>query len=199
MIFQNIINLDLLLVGLSIAAIGFLGFVIFFHNTKSITNRTFLGFTLLAILWGFFNYSYQQPQLDYLALWFLRLHAFFAIWYVFGIFQVLYVFPKGKINFPRWYKLILIPYVSFVSILTLTPLVFERISKFAPDNRIAEVVNGPGIFLFALTVIGLIFTSPFLPRRKSTKASETEKRQISLVLTGTLLTFSLHFIFNMIL
>ena len=64
-------NLDLLSVGITIAAIGLLGFIVYISNTKSYTNISFLLFCAVTILWSFFNYiSYQtkDPEL-YLHLW----------------------------------------------------------------------------------------------------------------------------------
>ena len=83
-------NLDLLSVGIAIAGIGILGFMVFFNNRRSITNKTVLFFSISAILWSIFNYLYQQPNPREVILLLMRLHAFFAVWYVFFIFQHLF-------------------------------------------------------------------------------------------------------------
>lgn len=191
-------NLDLLSVGIAIAGIGILGFIVFFNNRRSITNKTVLFFSISAILWSIFNYSYQQPDSPDTIFLLLRLHAFFAVWYVFFIFQLFYVFPRENIKFLKGYKFFLLPLVGFVSILTLTPFVFKEITKFSLDGRIAGVANGPGIFLFGATVVGLIISGPIMFIRRRRKATTTEKKQFSFVLVGALITFSLHIIFNFI-
>src|SRR3989344_327201 len=97
-------NTDLLSVGMAVTAIGILGFVVFFNNRKSITNRSFLFFSLATIAYGILNYiNYQVTSLIQI-LWFLRLTLFFAIWHAFSFFQLFYVFPKEKTVFPLYYK-----------------------------------------------------------------------------------------------
>ena len=48
-------NIDLLSVGLAIAGTGVLGFLVFFSNKKSITNKSFLYFSLITICWSTFT------------------------------------------------------------------------------------------------------------------------------------------------
>ena len=196
---NGLVNLDLFSVGIAIAGIGTLGFTVFFNNRRSVTNRTFLFFSLAGILWSIFNYSYYQFSAPYLVLWLLRIHAFFAVWYVFFIFQTFYVFPKERVEFSRGYRLFLIPIVILVSLLTLTPFVFSEVTGFSSDGRISSVANGPGIFLFGALTIGLVFSGPFMLLRKRGQVSKLERKQFSFVLLGALITFSLHFIFNLIL
>src|SRR3990167_8864018 len=93
--FFNIGNVDLLVVGISTAAIGILGFVVFFSNPKSTTNRIFLFVSVIASIWGISNYfNYQLTTLTStnVILWALRLHLFISVWYAFGGFYLFYVF-----------------------------------------------------------------------------------------------------------
>lgn len=196
-------NLDLLFTGIAIAGVGILGFMVFFNNKRSITNKTFLWFSMAAILWGVFNYSYYKlsfPESPSATLILLRIHAFFAVWYVFFMFQTLYVFPKDKVNFPNWYKLTLIPITMIISALTLTPLIFSKITEFSPEGIISKVENGPAIFLFGAIVAGLLISGPILLiRRRTQQTGSLERRQFTFVLIGALITFSLHIIFNFVL
>ena len=144
----SIINLDLLSLGISVAAIGILGFVVFLNNRRSITNQTFLYFCISGILWATFNYFYNQFSNAGLVLLLLRVHAFFAVWYVFFIFQIFYVFPKEKVRFPKTYTMGLVPFVVFTSLLTLTPAVFSDVTGFSKEGYISSVSNWLGIYLF---------------------------------------------------
>jgi len=192
-------NIDLVLVGIAIAAIGILGFIVFFNNRKSVTNRLFLLFALVAILYSTFNYLSYQPAFNNIALWLLRVVIFFAVWHAFCIFQVLYVFPKEKTIFSKKYKFILIPFVVFVSILNLTPLVFSKIGGLSPDGRVNKIINGPAIFVFAAMILILTISCIVLLFKKIKRGTSLETAQTKLVFAGLLTTFALHIIFNFIL
>ncbi len=193
-----IVNLDLFSVGIAIAAIVILGFTIFYNNRKSITNQTFLAVSVTASLWSVFNYlSYQFNAAD-LTIWLLRLEIFFAIWYAFLLYQLFYVFPKETYSFSRQYKYGLITWVSFISILNLTPLVFNHVGKFSSEGKVDEVVNGPGIALFGLTAVYLLFSGFIFLINKTRKAKDEEKHQYKLVTTGTIITYSLVIAFNFV-
>ena len=195
---ESLSNLDLLSVGIAIAGIGLLGFMVLFNNKKSITNRTFFFFTVFGILWAIFNYAYQKFSIPEFSLLFLRLHALFAVLYVYFLFQTFFVFPREKVKFPSLYKKLLIPFVIFVALLTLTPFVFKEITGFTPEGKIASVENGFGIAFFGLLVVGLIISGPIMLLRRFKEAEKNERKQFSFVLIGALLTFSLHIIFNFI-
>ena len=195
---QPFSNLDLFSVGVAISAMAILGFLVFWNNPKSTTHRSFLLFSISAILWSSFNYLYYQFSDPVLVIRLLRIHAFFAIWYVFFIFQIFYVFPKTEVKFPWWYKSLLSPFVAIVSILSLTPLIFDKVTKFSEFGRLESVQNGPALPLFGLVVIGLVAAGPFLLLKRRAQAAPAERKQFSFVLAGALLTFALHIIFNFI-
>lgn len=197
--FSNLNNIDLLSVGIAIAAIGILGFIVFFNNRKSITNKTFLLFTLSGISWSIFNYINYQFQNPTLVLWFLRMVIFSAVWYCFFLFQLFYVFPKEKIELSKKYKFILIPIVAGTSIITLTNLVFPKIDELAPVGEVSKITPAAGIFLFGIVVIALIASGLIILFRKIINGQGIEKVQYRFVLIGALITFSLHIVFNFIL
>ena len=91
---QIVLNFDLLSLGIAIAATGILGFIVLFNNRNSATNKSFLFFSLLTIIWSTFNYANYQVQAPTLVLWLLRIAMFFAVWHAFSLFQLFYVFPK---------------------------------------------------------------------------------------------------------
>lgn len=192
-------NLDLLSVGVAIAAIGILGFVVYFQNKNSITNQTFLFFSFLTGVYGVFNYVNYQVQSPDLILWFLRLTLFAAVWHAFCLFQFFYVFPKEKVTFPKIYKRWLAPFTATVSLLTLTPLVFSRIGEVAGVGTVTNPERGPAIGLFGLLVIFLVFGGIYILFKKTLKSVGIEKKQYKAILFGTLVTFTLLIAFNVIL
>jgi signal transduction histidine kinase len=190
-------NLDLLLVGITIAAIGILGFIVLFNNTKSITNRTFFIIALITIAYGTLNYISYQVTSPKLVLWFLRLTLFFATLHAFSFFQLAHVFPKDKHHFSKKYKLVLIPSVLATAILTLTPLVFSRINQVML-GQVTNPERGPGIAIFGLVISILVISGIFLLAKKTLRAKGLEKNQFQIISAGTAITFLCLIVFNFV-
>jgi signal transduction histidine kinase len=192
-------NLDLLSVGAAIAAIGVLGFTIYFNNPKSITNRTFLIFTLCAMVWSASNYFNYQSSDAVVILWALRTHLFISVWYALVFFTLAYVFPREKVTFPTWYKALLVPAVAITSILTFTPFVFTKIVAVAPPGQVTHAENGWAIILFVIVAFGLLIGSIVVLVKKTVKAKDVERRQTVFILVGMLLMACLILLFSVIL
>ncbi len=194
-------NFDLFLVGLSVANIIFLGFIVYFNDRKSITNRSFLGFAISSSLWGLINYaSYHITFSPTLALWSLRFVLFFALAQVFFLHRLFSVFPYKKYNFGKKYKYIIVPLTIIAALLTLTPLIFERVMEFSYDSGIETVASGPAIPFFAFVSIGLVFLAlSVLIKKIRLSRDGKNKRALVIILAGTLATFILEIIFNFIL
>lgn len=193
-------NLDLLSVGITIAAIALLGFIVYISNTKSISNISFLLFSAVTIVWSFFNYISYQTTEPYLSLFFLRAVIFLAFWHSFTFFQFLYVFPKEKYEFPRWYTYMLLPYMGIVSLFTLFgSFVFSSVLDEVSSNGRHVPVVEKGIILFTVTVIALLVAGFTIFIKKISKAEIKERSPYIIILTGAILTFAMLFSFNLIL
>jgi signal transduction histidine kinase len=194
------LNLGLLALGLSVAGIGILGFSVFFNNRRSITNITFLLFSLITIVWGIANYlSYQAAVSSEAALWFLRFVIFFGVWHGLAFFQFSYVFPEEKINFPKWYRFALLPLAGLSSIINLTPLSFSRVVEYSPLGEVSVVQKGPGTLLFIGIVIFCILGGIILLIKKLRRARSLARTQLWFVFLGAVITISLIFVFNFFL
>lgn len=194
-------NLDLFSVGLAIAGIGILGFMVLFSNRKSVTNWTFLFLAISVVIYSTANYLSYKFNVSTLSLLFLRLTIFSAVWFAFFIFQLLYVFPREQIIFPRWYKFTILPTTIVVSFLTLTPFVFNSIQNFGGADVVPIVQpNLPGIILFGLVAVGLDVAGIAMLIKKTLAAViPIEKKQFSTVLIGAAITLTLLIVFNFIL
>ena len=195
-----LISVPLILLAISSTFIVFLGIFIYLKDPKKRINKAFLLLTIFNILWNIFNFLYHQPNINDLALWFLRIHMFFAVWYSFSIFYLYYVFDKEFTAHSKFFNFFLLPWVIFVSFLTLTPLVFEKIISFKPDGTIGEVKTGFGMVFFGLTVVVLLvmFFIGFMIKIFRTK-DKIKVYQYIFIFTGAALSFALHFYFNFIL
>ncbi len=192
-------NIDLFVVGITVAGIAVLGFTAYFSNTKNATNVSFWLFTLSAALWSIVNYLFYHIANPYLAFWIIRTVIFLATWFVFFLFQFLLVFPAEKYIFPKKYLYGLLPLTCFISLMTLTPLVFNSIGSLSNTGAIETINNGPGIFFFALFVTFLIFGGLWIFIKKMRLAPKSEKGQYRSILWGLFVTFLLIISFNLVL
>ena len=191
-------NLDLLAVGVAVAAIVILGVMVFLSNRKSITGKTFLLFAALTVLYGSINYLSYHLSSAWI-LWFLRLTIFSAVWHAFSGFQLFYVFPRESVLFPRRYVYGLVPLVILVSLITLTPFIFSDVAELSASGGAVRAVEGPLIPVFGITVVLLVFGGLFLLVKRTLRATSIEKTPFRLVSLGALITFSLIIGFNFIL
>lgn len=196
----EIANLDLLAVGITVAATGVLGFVVFFQSFKSRTNQAFLWFCLVTILWGTVNYlNYQSFFTPEIQLLLLRVTIFLGVWHAFTLYKLLYIFPEDSFYPSNFYSYVIKPAALLVSILTLTPFVFKGFVALDGEGRIIRIENGPGIALFGSVVILLICSAIYILCRKTLRASGVARKQFSSILIGIISTFLLIIIFNFIL
>ena len=192
-------NLDLFSVAFVTATILILAFAVFFNNRDSITNQAFLFFAIITVLWGWVNYSNYQVHVPYLAFWLTKLTLFFAVWHVYGIFQFFYVFPNEKVAFSRLYKFFILPITVITSLVVLTPFALVEVTQWSEDGRILQIINGPGMALFALVIFSFIISATTLLIKKFLSSKKNKKIQFILIFIGTVLTFILLLSFNFIL
>ncbi len=196
---NEITNLDLLAVAITTSAIITLGFTVYFNNTKSVTNQSFLFFSILTVLYSVTNYLVYQATNLTLGFWLLKLTIFFAIWHAFSFFRLFYVFPNDLIIFPKSYKYLLLPLVTVSSLVAFTPLIFSSIKAASDTGKILEVNNGPAIVLFGLIILSLVVSGIFIVIRKAIRVQSGQRKPYKLVALGTFITFSFIIIFNFIL
>ncbi len=196
---DGFLNLDLLSVGIAVAGIGLLGFVILFHNPRSATNRAFFYFAGITVFWSIFNYvSYQLPAGD-LAFWLLRGVMFFAVWHAYTFYHLTTVFPDEHYLESRWGMYVLIPVVGTVSILALTPYVFERVTSVTASGTIYGLQPGIAMPLFGIVVFYLIATAIWRLVRNTMRAPKGERQPYTMVIIGMAITFTFLLTFNFIL
>lgn len=191
-------NLDLASVAIAVAAIGIMGFVVYFSDRSSATNRLFLLFALATVVYGTVNYISYKVQEPERILWFLRLTLFTATWHAFAFFTLFYVFPAKKAIYARWYSFVAFPVAAITSLLTLTPYVFERIETVATSG-VTNPIRGPGLPFFGMVAAIFVLLGLYWLVRKAYGAPSEQRSQSRIVLFGALLTFSLILTFNVVL
>ena len=193
------LNFNLLAIGITVAAIVFLGFVALFNNPRSSTNRAFFALALFTVAYSVVNYVSYQANDPAWTLWLLRFTIFFSVWHAFSFFHFSSVFPKETAVYSRSYRWLLIPGIALVSLLTLSPFVFAGIEKQAGAGTASQAILGPAIAIFGIAAFGLVIGALFLLIRGTMKAQGLEKKQFWLILGGAAITFLLLIVVNLIL
>ncbi len=193
------LNAGLLAAGFVAAFLISLGFVIFFSDTGSVTNKSFLALSLSSVVWSMFNYGIYTTSDPAVMLWSLRLVMFSAVWFAYSFFTLFYVFPERNKTLPIWYRFLLLPATATVSITTLTPFVFAGVAHISANGRMLEVINGPGIFLFGILAFALDFGAIILLIRKTLRAQGGTRNSYRLILVGTAITIFLIIALNFML
>jgi signal transduction histidine kinase len=196
---MGLANLDLLTVGVVVAATGALGFTVYFSDRASATNRTFLWFSIITALWGVVNYLSYQFSDPTLTLWLLRGIIFFAAFQAFFLYEFFTVFPDRVRSYSWRHTYLLLPLVGAAAIVTLTPLAFSGFVGSVAAGQVAVVSKGPGLALFVLVAVGLVVRALWLLFRTLRKSTGEAREAVRLVLIGTAITFALIIFFNLIL
>jgi len=191
-------NLDLLSVAVTVAGTFILGFTVFFTEKKSLTNKTFLFFSIVTGLWGlanFFGYRFTNPDVAFLLL---RSVMFLAVLQAFFIFKLFYVFPERQVVFPKVYKYFLLPLVLITGVLSLSPLVLSHVETVSETGAILKIINGPAIPLFGVVSVGLVLAALYVFIRNLRHAALDQRGAYIKILIGTAIMFSLIITFNFI-
>lgn len=192
-------NLDLIVTGVTVAGMMVLGFTAFMSDSHSATTKSFFIFTITGAVWSALNYAFYHVGAPDIAFLVVRAVICVTVWVSLFFFQFLYVFPETDFVYPLWYRFAVVPATAAISIVTLTPFVFERISTFASNGTITGIQNGPGIFLFVVTVATLNFGGLLIFIHKMKRAPLESQSTYKPVLWGLFITFVSIITFNLIL
>jgi len=191
------LNLDLLSVGIAVAASLILGSVVFFGNRKSATNKLFLFLTIVNSFWSVFNYLAYHVTNPLITLWIVRLVMFFAVLQAYSFLLLMYTFPKQSFQMPRKMFAAISGLVLVVLVLTLTPYIFSGV-----EIRLGEVprpIQAPGIIVFGLVAVSSVVGGIVILARRLFKTSGKERRKFLYLLLGLIIMFLLIITFNFLL
>lgn len=197
--FSSLSNLDLLAVGIVIAFMGVLAAVVYFSNRNSASNLLFSIFCIFSIVWSFLNYSFYQVHDADTAFWIIRWVIAIATWFVLSLFLFLSTFPGTEVPYRKRTVFVLALTALGVSILDLSPAVFQRIGSIAPDGTIATIINGPGIAFFGAFVFGCVLGGVFAFGRRFMRTPTGDRQPMRLLIAGIIMTFACLLTFNFIL
>ncbi len=169
-------------------------FLVIFSDPKSIINRYFFALTLAFVSFGLINYISINPfWLDQIT-W-IRLDLFSAVYLFLFLYLTFLVFPERDPTPLNRIDRLFVFYSIFVSLLTLTPVVFSHLTQ---NNHGVQPVPAPGIALFILQqILSLIITARLCIKRYK-KSDRNQKKQLRTIMTGTTIAILTIILFNLI-
>ena len=192
-------NWDLLAVGIVTVMTVITGFIVFFASSKEKSNKIFLALTLSIALWGICNYLSYQSQFAIEAFTLLRFTIFSVTWLLFFFLLFSISFLNTNQRIPKMMQIIFFGWTSIVSILTLTPLIFQKAGEISANGTILSVVDGPLLPIFGLTTTGYALAGIIILLIRTSKAKGEEKKNISMITTGFVCMFLSIMLSNFIL
>lgn len=173
-------SIQIAVFGIALLANVLLGLLVVLRNPKSWTNRLFFLHIATMNTWALFNVLSSQREGN---LVMARLVLFWAVVFAFIFFLFVNTFPDKEFTLKKRY-LILSSLLSVIAMgLTLSPLVFKEIVVPA-DGGLGSPAVGPGIALFALTVLFFDFGGLFLLFRKVLRSKSSERVQVLYLFLG---------------
>lgn len=176
----------LFLTALTTSIVLFLGFLVFFHDPKSFTNRFFLILTLANFIWLVFNDIALSVDPGKALLW-IRLVLLFGTWGIFAFFLFVLNFPSVELTISKKSLYFLIGWMLILGALILTPYAFVRISVV--NDGPVPIPGGLMPYIGSSLIIVTIITFVMIIK-KYIKADTQERKQwkyISAGLSGTYL------------
>jgi signal transduction histidine kinase len=174
---------------------GLLGFVVLNKNPRHITHRTFAFLVGISEIWLFAYYWKDEPLFKNHASLLLKLDFASGIFLCAAFYLFSQFFPQPiKLSFLK--KISILILVPLFSILSFTPLILKNI-HFRNSSIDAE----PGFLFFGYSLLALFFIEEGL-RTFITKYRHLvgiERRQISYVLLGLVISASILSFVNLIL
>ena len=183
----GISSLDLLTVGIAVAALLLIGVAVLFASPRDRIGRYFALFCFVNVVWGTVNYISYQIVDPFWALISLRLILFTAVFQAMTFYTFIESFASETL--PRWFIFFGVPLGFAAAIPALTPLYFTGIRV---DTNIApQPIVSPAIGFFAVVSIFFVVAGLYSLIRQFKRSDGQRREQLADILTGTALMFGL--------
>ncbi len=191
-------NFSLLIIASVVASMTVLAVMVLTSDRRNASNVLFALFCLAAVGWSILNYISFTIRDPALAFWVIRAVIATGVWFVTFLYLFLSTFPNEQLAYTKRKRIGLFSVATLVSVLCFTPLIFREIGSVR-DGLITTIINGPGIFVYGLYILGCVIGGVYVFFRKLYGSAGDERSLLWLVLSGMIATFSALMIFNLIL
>src|SRR3989344_9252433 len=173
------------------AVTAFLGFLVWLHDRKSVSNIIFIIHALVGSIWAIVSYVSVVSSPPSVLFW-IRMVVFLAVPHVFLFLIFVLNFPETSLKIKKGHFFLILILALFMMILVSTHLVFENIT-YSGSGYVP--VPGKLMALFApVLVISFLFTAVLVVRRFFAAEKYRDsviKRQWLAIGTGLLVSYSL--------
>ena len=158
------------------------------QESKNKVNTAFLFMSIDMMLWGLYDLSIWSHQSMETAVIILRLFSFLWMSIGFLFLNFTYQFLNRKRDWIYWTSLVSFIVGYIISVTT------ELISIGLEDMVWGrQLIHGPGFLpvVFTVMTIPMLYSCYLFYKRRKTTESQNEKKQIQLILVGTLISYTL--------
>jgi signal transduction histidine kinase len=187
------VNIEEIILSVSILVNVIVGLLPFLSNSKSQTNRLFALYALSLAGWSLFSYLSSEPSINQLVL--IRLVMFFVVFMNTMFYLLITVFPNSRFNYSKRHLMMSV-FSVVVMIVTVSPYLFTNIEI---QNGNISPVPGPGMLFFLIHSLLFVVSSLRLLIRKLKNNKGLVRTQLKLILIGSILLFTLLPLTNFIL
>jgi signal transduction histidine kinase len=183
-------DIEVVLGVLTLIGSTLLGFMVYFNNKKSSTNRLFFLLSIFIDLYIIVNFVSLHPPINTPEVQLFWIRVVMLVCSFIGpiLFLLVHTFPHQHLRLRFRYILGLFTLMTLSAIASITPLVFKAIEY--PGGKPVPV-PGPGIPIFFLDFVGLFIVSIITLIVKYRRAVGEEKGKLLSFLVGVLVSFSL--------
>ncbi|HCU70484.1 MAG TPA: hypothetical protein DIC35_01870 [Candidatus Moranbacteria bacterium] len=189
-------KLSLLLDFFITLTMGGLGFIVYYQQKKSFTNKLFLLFTISLVTWVNFNFFENWVKDESLAKIFLKLDFMSAPIGVFFISLFLVNFPRPESRITLKKSLFLFAPAFLASSFAASDLIIKDV--FFENDKIG-FYDGTFFYLYALVIVGYSFFGLGVLSWRIKKSNKKEKKQMKLILWGFSIMLVFFMVFNLVL
>ena len=181
-------DLNFLLLIITILVNVILAFFVYLNNPKSATNIIYGLLSIVTSVWLVVFYLPLIPVFSQTSLFLIRLSLFFAVPQVILFFLLSKTIPSEKLQLGRKGQIFISLWTLFVMGITISPFAFTRVEII---NSSPQPIPGPGLPIFAVTVIFFSLFSIYNLVKRFLRSKGLLKEQIRYVMFGILLMLGL--------
>jgi signal transduction histidine kinase len=195
---EYLTNWNFIVTGITVSSIGLISSAVYFNDRRNATNLAFFLFAIITMSWSASNYLYYSSTNAELSLLTIKTILFLGTWHAYTFFLFCNTIPKKKFVLSHYHLYVVLPLVTAISLIALSPLTFSKTVYTQTANTLIGPDNTIGLAMFSLLVVYLILHGIIILIRKTIGAQQARAKQFKLISLGTGITFFLILTYNVI-
>lgn len=196
---EYLTNWNFIVTGITVSSIGLISSAVYFGDRRNATNIAFVLFSIITMSWSVSNYLYYTATTIEVSLLYIKIILFLGTWHAYSFYLLCRTIPEYDFSLSTLHKYVLLPAVSVVSLIAISPLTFSQDVSTVTSSDLVGPDNPIGLAIFTSLILYLILYGIYTLIRKAVHAKKTEARQFKMIASGTVITFFLIVTCNVIL